>query len=277
MAQRRMFSLKIIDTDLFLDMSPTAQNLYFHLSMRADDDGFISNPNKIMRVVSCSKDDMRVLEAKQFVIPFESGICVIKHWKIHNYIQKDRYEKTIYIEEFRKLQEVDKQYLVNMDTKCIQNGDTGKVRDRLEIELGESKEREEINKENYSLKTEEEILGLAKQEELSLVPPVESQESEIIDYWEKTTKQNVRPNPVLTRGICKKIKEYGFTHVKSTIKFYQQIQENPKTWKGWKRGYSIFDFFNKSFDEYANNLHNENKFFSFEKESKPNRRKVKLT
>ena len=127
MAQRRMFSLKIVDTDLFLEMPSSTQNLYFHLSMRADDDGFISSPKKIMRFVGCSEDDMKILIAKQFVIPFDSGICVIKHWKIHNYIQKDRYEPTIYQEEFMSLQSTDKQY----DIKCIQNGDTGK--DRLEL------------------------------------------------------------------------------------------------------------------------------------------------
>ena len=88
-----------------------------------------------MRFVGCCEDDMKILITKQFVIPFESGICVIKHWKIHNYIQKDRYEQTIYTEEKSQLEVVEKQYVVGMDTKCIQNGDTGKVRLELEKEL----------------------------------------------------------------------------------------------------------------------------------------------
>jgi len=85
MANRRMFSLKVIDTDDFLDMSPTAQLLYFHLAMRADDDGFVSSPKKIMKMSNAADDDMRVLIAKKYLIPFESGVCVIRDWKIHNY------------------------------------------------------------------------------------------------------------------------------------------------------------------------------------------------
>ena len=94
MAERRMFSKNVIDSDCFLDMPLTAQALYFHLSMRADDDGFINNPKSIMRNVCCKDDDLKMLIAKKFVIAFESGIVVISHWKIHNYIRKDRYNPT---------------------------------------------------------------------------------------------------------------------------------------------------------------------------------------
>ncbi|HFE9685121.1 TPA: DNA replication protein [Clostridium perfringens] len=99
MAERRMFSKTIIDSDIFLDMPLSTQSLYFHLSMRADDDGFVNNPKKIQRMVGCGTDDMKLLIAKQFIIPFESGICVIKHWRIHNYIRNDRYKPTMYQEE----------------------------------------------------------------------------------------------------------------------------------------------------------------------------------
>lgn len=99
MAERRMFAKTIIDSDAFLDMPLSTQSLYFHLSMRADDDGFINNPKKVQRMVGASDDDLKLLIAKRFIIPFESGIVVIKHWKIHNYIQKDRYKPTIYQEE----------------------------------------------------------------------------------------------------------------------------------------------------------------------------------
>ena len=92
MAERRMFAKTIIDSDAFLDMPVTSQLLYFHLSMRADDDGFINKPKAIMRDCSCKEDDLRLLIAKKFIIPFETGIVVIKHWKIHNYIAKDRYK-----------------------------------------------------------------------------------------------------------------------------------------------------------------------------------------
>lgn len=103
MAQRRMFSLQVVDTDAFLDMPSSAQALYFHLGMRADDDGFISNAKKIMRMVGAAEDDLRLLLAKRFLLSFDSGIIVVKHWKISNYIQKDRYRPTLYKEEKSRL------------------------------------------------------------------------------------------------------------------------------------------------------------------------------
>ena len=99
MAERRMFAKTVIDSDAFLDMPLSTQALYFHLSMRADDDGFINNPKKIQRLLGCSDDDMKILGAKKFLIPFDSGVVVIKHWKIHNYIRKDRYKETVYKQE----------------------------------------------------------------------------------------------------------------------------------------------------------------------------------
>lgn len=103
MAERRMFAKTIIDSDAFLDMPLSTQALYFHLSMRADDDGFINNPKKIQRMVGCSDDDLKLLCAKNFIIPFESGIVVIKHWRIHNYIRNDRYKPTTYADEKAQL------------------------------------------------------------------------------------------------------------------------------------------------------------------------------
>ena len=84
MAQRRMFSKQIVHTDAFMDMSPTAQNLYFHLSMEADDDGFVSNPNRIIKLLGSNADDYKILIAKRFILQFKSGICVIKHWLIRS-------------------------------------------------------------------------------------------------------------------------------------------------------------------------------------------------
>lgn len=99
MAERRMFAKTIIDSDAFLDMPLSAQALYFHLSMRADDEGFINNPKKIQRMIGASDDDAKLLIAKNFIIPFESGVVVIKHWKIHNYIRNDRLVATKYQDE----------------------------------------------------------------------------------------------------------------------------------------------------------------------------------
>ncbi|MBE6121173.1 MAG: hypothetical protein E7190_00485 [Erysipelotrichaceae bacterium] len=99
MAERRMFAKTIIDSDAFIDMPVTARLLYYDLGMRADDDGFVNSPKKIMRMIGASDGDMQTLLDKKFVILFESGVVVIKHWCIHNYIRKDTYNETTYKEE----------------------------------------------------------------------------------------------------------------------------------------------------------------------------------
>lgn len=104
-AERRMFAKTIIDSDAFLDMPLSSQSLYFHLSMRADDEGFINNPKKIQRMIGSSDDDLRLLMAKNFILAFESGVIVIKHWKIHNYIRNDRFKPTMYQDEKALLSE----------------------------------------------------------------------------------------------------------------------------------------------------------------------------
>jgi len=110
MAERRMFSKTVIDSDYFLDMAMTAQCLYFHLAMRADDDGFVNNPRKIQRMVGASDDDFKLLLLKSFIIPFESGVCVVRHWRVHNYIRSDRYKETLYKSEKSMLIEADGVY-----------------------------------------------------------------------------------------------------------------------------------------------------------------------
>lgn len=152
MAERRMFSKAIVDSDTFLDMPTSTRLLYFDLSMRADDDGFVNSPKKIIRMTGASDDDLRILIAKNFIIPFDSGVIVITHWKINNYIKKDRYKETIYKNEKALLSENEnKEYILVpdgfqigsiMDTDCIQAGSTldtqnsiGKSKDSI----GESK------------------------------------------------------------------------------------------------------------------------------------------
>lgn len=103
MADRRMLSRTILDSDKFLDMSLAAQVLYIHLIMNADDDGFLNNSQKIIRMIGTAKGDFEILVLSEFVIDFGNGICVIKHWKLHNYIRSDRYKPTVYQEELSKL------------------------------------------------------------------------------------------------------------------------------------------------------------------------------
>ena len=148
MAERRMFAKTIIDSDAFLEMPLSTQALYFHLSMRADDDGFVNNPKKIQRMVGASDDDCKLLVLKKFVIAFESGVIVIKHWKIHNYIRNDRYKETVYQEEKNMLAEKEnKAYSLGipngyqMDTQVSIGKDSlGKVsKDKTKHKYGEYK------------------------------------------------------------------------------------------------------------------------------------------
>ena len=162
MAERRMFAKTIVDSDMFIDMPMSARLLYYDLAMRADDDGFVNSPKKIMRFVGASMDDMNVLIAKQFIIPFESGVVVIKHWKIHNYIQKDRYKATSYQAEKESLTLKNGTYYTddlpdvsNLDTECIQDVYSLDTQDRLgkdrlgkvRLELGKDRDRDRERQE----------------------------------------------------------------------------------------------------------------------------------
>jgi hypothetical protein len=155
MAKRRMFSMDVIDTDYFLEMPMSSQLLYFHLALRADDDGFISSPKRILRLTGASDDDLKLLLSKEFVIPFESGICVIKHWKIHNYIRSDRYNETIYQDEKALLLEENNVYKIKDKSGIpddipsdIPNVSTGKVR-LGKVRLGKDRREEEAPTINY--------------------------------------------------------------------------------------------------------------------------------
>lgn len=130
MAERRMFAKSIVLSDAFLDMSLSARCLYFTLGMLADDDGFVGNPKSIMRQCGASQDDMVTLLQKRYVLTFESGVIVIKHWRMNNYLQNDRHKSTTYLEELSTL-EIDERGAYTekknaMYTECIQNVYTDK-------------------------------------------------------------------------------------------------------------------------------------------------------
>ena len=156
MAERRMFAKTIIDSDAFLDMPMSARLLYYDLGMRADDDGFINSPKKIMRMIGASNDDVNILIARKFVIPFDSGVVVIKHWRINNYLRNDRYTETKYLEE-KSILEVDKNgsYTAKNNTGIpvgIPTVSTGKVR------LGKDSIGKDINTISCNENSEIEVL-----------------------------------------------------------------------------------------------------------------------
>lgn len=185
MAERRMFAKKITESDAFLDMPSSTQMLYFHLSMNADDDGFVNNPKKIQRMCGASDDDFKLLLAKSFVLLFESGVIVIKHWKMHNYIQADRYRPTDYVEEKSMLGlKKNKAYTLDvnkMDTKCIQDVSVGKdsigkvsidknsiVKDSKDKDIKEKDIDKSISKKKTVYYPDDEMLESAFQEYLTM-------------------------------------------------------------------------------------------------------------
>lgn len=174
-----MINKRITASDTFLDMPLSAQALYFHLNTIADDDGFIENPNSLKRMIGASNDDLKILIAKQYILPFESGVVVVKHWLIHNYIRKDRYNGTLFVEEKKKLQiNTDKTYSYNEGIPLVDqpttNGipmvDTGKDR------IG----KDRIGKDNnHNTKQDENILESSPQDEQAT-----SSLSSLFEFWE---------------------------------------------------------------------------------------------
>ncbi len=156
MAEKRMFAKTIIDSDAFMDMPLSTQALYFHLSMRADDDGFVNNPKKVQRMIGCGDDDMKLLLAKSFLIGFDSGVVVVTHWKLHNYISKDRYKETTYQTEKAMLAlEKNKTYTL-MSTSCIQSVDNLCTQIRLDKNRLDESSIDESSVEEITTTTEEE-------------------------------------------------------------------------------------------------------------------------
>ena len=231
MAERRMFAKTIIDSDAFLDMPLSTQALYFHLSMRADDDGFINNPKKIQRMIGCSDDDLKLLIAKNFIIPFESGIVVIKHWRIHNYIQKDRYKGTVYQEELAQLSVKDNK-AYTLDTTCIQNGYG------LETQVRIGKDRlgkDSIDKTNDYISSNEDISPSSQNDE-----EPKTALKDIVDLWNSLVPCGIKPIRAIVpeserhKLLRARLRQYGegsFSEIVENIKKSDFLQgKNNRAW-----------------------------------------------
>lgn len=218
-----MMSKSIIKSDTFLDMPATTQNLYFHMLLDADDDGFINAPKSIMRMIGAKDDDMKVLAAKQFVIPFESGVVVIKDWKIHNYIQNDRYKPSTLPERDLLNIQKDKTYTLKgdvsrMDTECIQTVSIGK--DRLgKVRLGEDR----IGKDRVGKDSIDTLCHVTHDD-------VGKSHIEIIEYLNIKTGSKFKPTtkPYI-QAIRSRLKE-GYT----VDDFKTVIDKKCREWKGTK-------------------------------------------
>lgn len=218
-----MMSKSIIKSDTFLDMPATTQNLYFHMLLDADDDGFINAPKSIMRMIGAKDDDMKVLAAKQFVIPFESGVVVIKDWKIHNYIQNDRYKPSTLPERDLLNIQKDKTYTLKsdvsrMDTECIQTVSIGK--DRLgKVRLG----KDRIGKDRIGKVSIDTLCHVSHDD-------VDKYHYEIIEYLNLKTGSKFKPTtkPYI-QAIRSRLKE-GY----SIADFKTVIDKKCREWKGTK-------------------------------------------
>lgn len=218
-----MMSKSIIKSDTFLDMPATTQNLYFHMLLDADDDGFINAPKSIMRMIGAKDDDMKVLAAKQFVIPFESGVVVIKDWKIHNYIQNDRYKPSTLPERDLLNIQKDKTYTLKSDvsrtdTECIQTVSIGK--DRLgKVRLG----KDRIGEDRVGKDSIDTLCHVSHDD-------VNKSHFEIIEYLNLKTGSKFKPTTKpYVQAIRSRLKE-GYT----VDDFKTVIDKKCREWKGTK-------------------------------------------
>lgn len=227
MAQKRMFSNIITDTDRFLDMPASSQNLYFHLNMHADDDGFVDSPKRIMRNVGAGNDDMNVLLSKKFVLNFDSGLILIKDWKIHNVIRKDMYKPTVYTEE--------KSQIIVDDTKSYQFRNEYVPQNRLD--------KNRLDKNRLDKDREETIFHFVENEFGRLLSPMEIETIGIM------IKEN---NPDLVKEAIKRTKLQGKTNLNyasgilrnwrdDNITTIEQIEAKEKSRKSKQEEVSEYD------------------------------------
>ena len=200
-----MFDKSITTSDAYLDMPVSTQNLYFHLAMEGDDDGFINSPKKIMRTIGASQDDLNILFAKKFVIPFESGVVVIKHWRIHNYIRSDRYNETLYKDEKALLeQDENGSYsLKNLNGIPVVDQRLTQVRleeDRIgKVSIEENKTAKEIFFDNLDVQNLfEEFLKLRKKLKAQNTPRAINTLLNILKPYDDETKIKMLDNSIVS-------------------------------------------------------------------------------
>ena len=208
MAERRMMAKSIIDTDIFLDMPISSQNLYFHMLLRADDDGFISNPKSILRTIGASEDDLKLLLVKQYIFGFESGVVVIKDWKVHNYIRSDRYKPSQLPEKnFVCISETGSYELNNTETTSSIPTGRQLVYQRYPTGIPTGRQLVYPGKDRLG----KDRLGKDKDKNCRLSDKSSTVVSEIIDYLNQKTGKHFRKSIAnTTRAINARIKD-GFT------------------------------------------------------------------
>lgn len=248
MAERRMFAKTIIDSDAFLDMPTSARLLYYDLSMRADDDGFINSPKKIIRMTGASDDDLKVLIVKKFVIPFENGVVVIKHWLIHNYIRKDTYSETPYKEEKAKLI-VDE----NKSYKLIDNICQLSVNEPSTSEQRENFEKDSENIENIESQlsvnepsTQDRIgkdrLDKDRIDKDSIVLPLSEEKSSPSSTKANEIQENsLKDEELSAKETSAKASKHKYGEYKNVLLKDEELQKLKETYDNWEELITYLD------------------------------------
>lgn len=215
MAERRMIKTSVVDSDAFLDMPSTAQNLYFHLNVRADDEGFVDSPKGIMRKVGANQNDFEILLAKRYLLSFDSGVIVIKHWKLHNMIRTDRIKPTLYKEEKCVITEKENGVYTDSPPQIddISPRNAAECPPRVgEGSIGENSREEKTNKKEKS--------------DFEAETPEESalnQIQQVVDHWNgfenlpKCKYQPITLGSIATSDILSKISVFGLPDVLNAI------------------------------------------------------------
>ena len=227
MAQKRMFDKSITNSDKFLEMPSSSQNLYFHLSMNADDDGFIDNWKSIMKMTGAKEDDLKVLVAKSYIIPFESGVIVIKHWRINNFLRKDRHNQTKYIDEYKSLTIKD-----NEEYEWLTNGQPSIDKNRIEKNRIEENNIYIVEQKNDLIDDKRVLLN------------------KIITYLNKQTGSNYKFSSKKTNDLINARLREGFTEQD----FYEVIDKKTIEWKGtdFEKFLRPETLFSNKFESYLN-------------------------
>ena len=223
-----MTSLDVIDTDAFLDMPVSSQLLYFHLNARADDDGFVASPQKIIRSLGGSADDLKILIAKKFVITFEDGVCVIKHWRVNNFIRKDIYKETNYLDLKKTLfirgngaytQSDDGRAIAVPDGHYKLEDVTATLTER-QLRLGKGSE----GKDN--LGADAQIIETPENEEETpkKSPPKYPNAKQVFAMWGKYPK-NWDLNTTQLRAAENLFEERGLESIENAIKWYKDLKD----------------------------------------------------
>ena len=207
MANRRMFALSVIDTDQFLDMPQSSQLLYFHLGMRADDEGFVDCPRMIMRLVGSSEDDLRILVARRFITPFNDGILIINHWKINNQIRSDRMVESRYHDRISMFTQLpDKSYVLSNELNGQCNScqpDVNHMTSTGKPSIG----RDRLGK--YRL--DKEIYSPGKPPDKTPETPPSDDVKEIVEYLNMKTGSHYKPTSKKTKSLIHARMVEGFT------------------------------------------------------------------